>query len=101
MFNNTFEKQLEKTLKLGSQYTIECEKLKAKFCDEYDKDTIMTLIELLINKGHPSEQSFASKFKNHYESDNYTDKEMSEFKKMFIKYKENVIDTLESNGDKE
>lgn len=100
MFNNTFEKQLEKTLKLGTQYSIECEKLKEKFCYEYDKVTIMALIELLISKGHPSEQTFASEFKKHYESDNYTDKEMSEFKKMFIKYKENIIDILESIEEK-
>ena len=99
MFENTFDKQLEKTLRIGAQYTLECEKLKEKFCDEYDKATIMTLLELIITKGHPSEQNFANEFKKHYESDNYNDKEMSTFKKMFSKYKRDVINTLESIGE--
>lgn len=98
MFENTFEKQLEKTLKIKAQYTSECAKLKEKFCDEYDRVAIMTLLELLITKGHPGEQKFAQEFKNHYTSDNYNDQEMSIFKKMFSKYKKDVIETLESNG---
>lgn len=99
MFENTFDKQLEKTLKIGAQYTFECEKLKEKFCDEYDKITITTLLDLLISEGHPGEKNFANNFKTHYESDNYSDKEISEFKKFFDKYKKDVINTLESIGE--
>ncbi len=100
MFEITFDKQLEKTLKLGSQYETELEKLKDKFCNEYDSVSISALLELLISKGHPSEKNFAKEFKQHYESDNYNDKEISVFKKMFSKYKEDVINNIESIGEK-
>ncbi|MBO5054855.1 MAG: hypothetical protein J6C64_00665 [Lachnospiraceae bacterium] len=99
MFEITFEKQLEKTLKISSQYTIEREKLKKKFCDKYDNISIMTLLNSLAQKGHPSEKEFAAKFKEHYESDNYSEQEISEFTRLFIKYKKEVIDNLETNGE--
>lgn len=99
MLGNTFDKQLEKTLKLHVRYNFECEKLKEKFCDEYDKATITALLELLITKGHPGEQTFAKEFKEHYESDNYTDQEMSTFQKMFYKYKHELVNKLESDGE--
>lgn len=99
MFDNAFEKQLDKTLKLHTKYTLECEKLKEKFCNEYDKATIIALLELLITKGHPGEKTFANEFKEHYESDNYSDEEMSTFQKMFRKYKNELVNKLESNGE--
>lgn len=102
MFENTFDKQLEKTLKIGEQYTIEREKTKELFCIEYDKKTILALLELLITKGHPGEESFANQFKTHYYSDNYDDKEMAMFKKLVGRYKEDLISTLEEAiGEKE
>lgn len=98
MFDITFEKQLEKTLKAHVKYTNECEKLKEIFCDEYDKATILALLELLITK-HPGEQTFAKEFMEHYENDNYSDQEISTFQKMFHKYKKELVNKLESNGE--
>lgn len=99
MFELTFDKQLDRTIKLGAKYTKECEKLKDKFCREYDKKTVITLLDLLISNGHPGEQMFATKFRDHYNSDNYSDQEMYEFKKLLDQYKEELVNTLESNGD--
>lgn len=99
MFTNTFEKQLERTLKISAQYTEEREKLKKMFCDEYDNIAITILLESLVNKGHPSEKNFANQFKEHYESGNYNESEIHEFKRLFNKYKEDVINTLETDGE--
>lgn len=99
MFGNTFDKQLEKTLKASEKYSNERDKLKKLFCDEYDNMAIVTLLNSLLDKGHPSEKMFASAFRNHYESDNYNEVEIKEFDRLYKKYKEEIINTLEENGE--
>lgn len=97
MLKNNFDKQLDRTLKKGVEYTYEREKLKNMFCDKYDKTSIHVLLDLLANKGHPSEQEFAEQFKTHYESSNYDETEIQEFQRLFNKYKESIINDLESS----
>lgn len=99
MFTNSFDKQLDKTLKIGAQHTREREKLKEMFCNEYDNISVNTLLESLQSKGHPSEKRFAINFKVHYESDNYDEQEIGEFKRLFVKYKKDVIATIEQTED--
>ena len=97
MFANSFDKQLEKTLKIGAQHATEREKLKRMFCNEFDNVSIITLLESITYKGHPAEKQFANTFKAHYESDNYDEQEIKEFKRLFDKYKQDVIIALEES----
>ncbi len=101
MLKNSFDKQLDKTLKIGVNYIKEREKLKKLFYDKYDKLAINKLLDLLANKGHPSEQEFAKQFREHYKSNNYDEKEIKEFQRLFSKYKESVINDLENSSDGE
>lgn len=103
MFGNTisFSKQLEITLKKNDEYIAEREKLKEMFYSEYDKITIFSLIELVIEKGHPAEKSFVEEFKQTYENDNFTDNEINVFNKLLKKYKPDLINTFDlTNGVK-
>lgn len=99
MRKKSFDKQLDYTKKIGEKYSQEREKLKQMFCDKYDKTSISILLDLLANKGHPSEQEFAKQFKLHYESNNYSEVEIEEFKRLFSKYKVLIINDLESSTD--
>lgn len=101
MLKKSFEKQLDKVLEIGAKYTEEREKLKTMFCDKYDKISINILLELLTNKGHPSEQQFAIRFRADYESNNYDEKEIEEFQRLFGKYRESIINDLEGSPDGE
>lgn len=99
MRKKSFDKQLDNTKKIGEKYTQEREKLKRMFCDKYDKISINILLVLLANKGHPSEKEFAEQFKLHYESNNYNEVEIEEFRRLFNKYKELIINDLETSTD--
>ncbi len=101
MLKNSFDKQLNKTLKIGTDYIQEREKLKNLFCDKYDKLAINKLLKLLADKGHPSEQQFAKHFGQHYYSSNYDEKEIKEFQRLFGKYKEEIINDIENLSDGE
>lgn len=94
MFDKQYEKQLNTTLKVASQYTKEREKLKNMFYDEYDSPTIYSLINLLVDKGHPIEKNFAKSFQNLYESGNFSESEVKEFERLKQKYKEALVDFL-------
>lgn len=96
---NTFDKQLEKTLKMSSQYTKERELLKQMFFKRFDKISVITLLDILITDGHPSEKKFAIDFRTHYESNNFNEGEIKEFDRLYREYKEKVINNLDSNGD--
>lgn len=96
-----FDKQLDKTIKMGIEYAQEREKLKTLFCDRYDRLAINTLLNLLSDKGHPSEQEFAKQFREHYTSSNYDEKEIKEFQRLFGKYKDQIINDLEESSDGE
>lgn len=101
MPKSSFDKQLDKTIKKGTQYTLYREKLKKMFCDKYDRVAINKLLYSLEKKGHPSEQKFAEQFKKHYTSNNYDEKEIEEFQRLFRKYKESIINDLENSLDGE
>ena len=101
MPKSSFDKQLDKTIKKGTQYTLYREKLKKMFCDKYDRVAINKLLYSLEKKGHPSEQKFAEQFKKHDTSNNYDKKEIEEFQRFFRKYKESIINDLENSLDGE
>lgn len=95
---DSFEKQLEKTLKISTQCAKEREELKNKFFRKYDKTSVITLLDILMD-GHPAEQQFSIEFREHYESNNFNEVEIKEFYRLFKENKEKVINSLESNGD--
>lgn len=100
MFGNDFDKQLSKTLNLLKTCSREREKLKELFYNEYDKVTIVSLIKLVSKRGHPSEAIFVEKFGDEYKSGNFDEVEISQFKRLFDKYKPDLIQMLEEEDKK-
>ena len=99
MFGNTFDKQLEKTLKINEEHTKERERLKKMFLEEFDRATIITFIDLIYKKGHPVEVKFIETFKDDYDSGNYDEVEIKEFKSLTVIYKSDLIDCLNRKED--
>ena len=86
------DKQLAKTEKTKTKYTEQREVLKDIFINTYDKPTVIALIRLILKTdlAREEEKIFVRNFERSYESGNFDETQIKQFKKLFIQYKDNI-----------
>lgn len=86
------DKQLAETEKTKVKYTKQREVLKDTFISTYDKPTVIALLKLIMETdlAREEEKIFAKEFERSYESGNFDETQIRQFKKLFIQYKDNM-----------
>lgn len=66
--------------------------MKDIFINTYDKPTVIALLRLIMKTdlAREEEKIFAKEFEKSYESGNFDETQIRQFKKLFILYKDNM-----------
>ena len=94
-----FDQKIDTVEKLKIPYDIELEELKDMFLDYFEQELVMSLLGLIINKGHLSDRERAKLFKIGYENNNFTVSDIKWFKKAFIRYNDLLMSELNEEGE--
>ena len=93
-YNQQLDEQLRKTSAAHVQYDEEKEALKNIFYDTYDKPTVVSLLKLIAQIGHPVDKEIAERFEEDYNSNNFDDNEVVWFKRVYVRYNEPLLEQL-------
>ncbi len=90
------DRQLAKTEDTKAKYTAQREVLKDLFIKTYDRPTVIALLRLILNTdlAREEEKQFAQEFKKNYESGNFDETQVKQFKTLFGQFK----DKMEKEG---